>query len=91
MAQVPADITVTCNSAIPNAPSLTAMDACDNGSITSSLEQFPQIVNCPLSDMVITRNWIAIDMAGNRDTVSQLITVMGNQPPTFTGTLMNEF
>jgi gliding motility-associated-like protein len=90
MAQVPADITVTCNSAIPNAPSLTAMDACDNGSITSSLEQFPQIVNCPLSDMVITRNWIAIDMAGNRDTVSQLITVMGNQPPTFTGTLMNE-
>lgn len=90
MSQVPADITVNCASDIPVVPVLQATDECDDDTYTASSAQFPQIDDCPLTNMEITRQWFVEDLTGNGDTVTQIITVIGNQSPTFTGTLLDE-
>ncbi len=77
---VPADITVSCDSVPPPAMP-TASDVCD----TTVVIQFDQQITAGSCDdgYTITRIWTAIDGCGNQADSSQLITVIDTIAPVF--------
>ena len=76
---VPADITVSCD-AIPDAPTLTATDACSSATVVFS----QSITNDGCAgNYTITRTWTATDVCGNSNPQTQTITVQDITAPTF--------
>ena len=76
---VPANTTVECGQ-VPNAPFVSATDACDENPNVS----FNQTVTegCPYT---ITRTWTATDACGNANTLVQVITVVDTTLPVLSG------
>src|SRR5690606_40550863 len=83
---LPTNTTVSCNN-IPNAPTITATDTCDNN-VTVAYTQTTagQNDSCG-SEYTITRKWTATDCAGNSRSHTQIITVEDTTAPVFAGTL----
>ena len=79
----PANVTVTCGN-IPAGSPLPATDNCDQAVVSTGQ---PADNNAGLSACgtgQIIRTWTATDCAGNSSSVSQVITVVDNIPPTLT-------
>lgn len=77
--EVPADITVAACAAIPAAPAVTIMDCDPAASMTTA-----DVVNdgeCP-KEMIITREFKAVDCSGNETKKYQTIHVIDNVAPT---------
>ncbi len=83
---VPADVTVECN-AIPAQPMLTATDNCSATNMVTIVrnEVKETIPGACVNNYRLRRSWTATDECGNKTTVEQLITVVDNTRPTFTG------
>ncbi|MBL7818002.1 MAG: gliding motility-associated C-terminal domain-containing protein, partial [Saprospiraceae bacterium] len=82
LANVPTNITINCNDAIPAPANVTATDICDpNVRITS--RDVRANGNCP-NNFVITRIWTATDACGNTATASQTITAVDTGVPVLT-------
>ncbi|MEY3052651.1 MAG: hypothetical protein RLY31_2436 [Bacteroidota bacterium] len=78
---VPPNLTVSCQD-IPTGGPLAAEDACD-GTLTTTASPVDDLSGLsPCGTGTILRTWTATDCAGNSTTVSQLITVIDNSPPT---------
>jgi hypothetical protein len=77
LVNVPQDITVNLSNAqtVPTAPTLQATDNCDNSVDVTFRENRVAGANCGYS---IVRTWIATDNCGNRDAMTQTITVIDN-------------
>ena len=69
-----------CN-AVPNAPLLTATDACD-GNVAVDYFEWRDNGACD-SEYTITRKWTAVDACNNEAIVMQIISVSDNDGPTF--------
>ena len=79
---VPADITITCETPIPGVPDVTATDNCtDPVDVIYTSAILPG--NCPQA-YTITRTWSASDECGNETVETQTITVVDDEAPTFT-------
>jgi hypothetical protein len=76
----PADATVECDD-IPDAPTLTATDNCDND-VDVSFSETSSLDEC--GEGTITRTWTATDCAGNTASHTQTLTVEDTTPPVFT-------
>ena len=76
----PQDVTVSCD-AIPAPAIVTATDNCSGVTVAFNQTEVPGI--CPQAK-VITRTWTATDFCGNKDTCSQVITVVDNTAPVIT-------
>jgi hypothetical protein len=74
---VPEDITVECDQ-VPSIPTPSATDNCCGATLSYFDRKTPG--TC-LHEYTITRTWSAVDSCGNKDTESQLITVIDNTPP----------
>jgi len=83
---LPQDMSVECD-AIPNAPTLTASDNCDDNVDVTFSEESTQGNNntCEGGRYQITRTWVARDDCGNRTTHTQIITVDDTTAPEQTG------
>lgn len=79
---MPGDTTVQCN-ALPPAPTVTALDACQ-GSIPAALTETIATGLCPGS-YVLTRTWTATDGCGNSTSASQDVSVMDTTDPVLVG------
>jgi gliding motility-associated-like protein/uncharacterized repeat protein (TIGR01451 family) len=80
LANVPADLTITCNASIPPS-TVTASDNCvANPLIFIDLDT--TVLACGLR---IRRTWTAIDVCNNLATATQIITVNDAAPPVLTG------
>ncbi|MFT4985506.1 MAG: hypothetical protein ACI8U0_001141, partial [Flavobacteriales bacterium] len=82
MSECPSDITVQCD-AIPDVPTITALDNCSGVVPVTFEESAEQSQDCP-DEQVITRIWTADDECLNRFTCTQIITVVDTTDPTFT-------
>jgi hypothetical protein len=82
LAGVPPDVTAACD-AIPDAPAVTATDACD-ASVTPVLSTSTTPGSCPQT-YTLTRTWTATDDCGNASTAAQVITVQDTTKPVVTG------
>ena len=76
----PADLVLQCASDVPPAIDITTTDNCD-GPITASptIQVFP---GTSVNDFVEVRTWTFTDQCSNSTSVSQVITVQDNTPPT---------
>ena len=74
----PADVSVPCVADIPAMISLTYTNDCSGGGSVVGTDS-PLSGSCPAT---ITRTWTVTDACGNAATVTQLITVNDNIPPT---------
>jgi gliding motility-associated-like protein len=74
------DVEVTCDSEVPKAVKLTAMDVCDLSPDIIFKETFQIVDPCT---KIITRTWEATDDCGNIATEKQIITVADKTPPEF--------
>jgi len=73
---IPADVTIQCGQSLPPLVLPTASDACGYAFVTY-LGQVASGSGCA-ADYTVTRNWEAEDLCGNTASVSQVITVQGN-------------
>ena len=81
---VPQDESVDCGADLPAAANVTAEDNCSDVTISFD-EIIPDANNCQ-STYTVIRTWTATDACGNAASVSQNITVNGdNTPPTLVG------
>ena len=78
----PADISLSCDAAIPAPASVTASDDC--GSATVTYTQDSTAGGCA-NDYTLTRTWVATDDCGNANSCVQTITVSDNTAPTLVG------
>ena len=76
---LPEHITIDCNAAIPPAPEVGAIDACD-GVVPVQLSQFIEFAGC---SQIITRIWSATDACGNQVTAMRTVTVTDLTAPEF--------
>ena len=84
--QLPADITVECDS-VPTAPTIKAEDNCDdNPQVVFNENITGQDDDCA-AEYTITRTWTVTDCAGNSSEHVQTITVQDTTDPTFTSQL----
>jgi hypothetical protein len=78
----PEDMSVECDAAIPDAPTLTAADNCGGAAVTGPVEvAIPG--NCP-NEYKLSRTWTATDECGLSTTCEQVITVVDTTPPELT-------
>lgn len=85
LSDIPADVTVECNS-VPVAASPTATDNCDT-KVAISFNESRVNGSCPDS-YTLTRTWTATDDTGNESSQSQTITVQDIIAPEVTATLV---
>ncbi|MBL7816022.1 MAG: gliding motility-associated C-terminal domain-containing protein [Saprospiraceae bacterium] len=83
LADVPANVTITCNGDMPTAPTVTATDNCTGGTPTVRMTEATTNEVCA-NRKTVTRTWTATDACGNTATASQVITVNDNIVPVFT-------
>ncbi|RAJ06992.1 gliding motility-associated-like protein [Chitinophaga skermanii] len=84
---VPANVTVECDQ-IPAIVTPTATDNCAGNVTVTLIGEVKSNIVCATS-YTLTRTWVAADVCGNRDTVSQVITVEDHSLPTFNNTPAN--
>ena len=77
---IPADVTISCDDAIPNPPNVTAFDECP-GIYMDYDEVSTQNYIGACESYTITRTWIASDLCGNQTIEQQNITVVDNTKP----------
>jgi subtilisin-like proprotein convertase family protein len=85
LVNVPADITVSCNTTLPGDPgNITATDNCDTPVIiyTTTTTQSGNPNNCANYSYTFTQTWTASDNSSNSSSVSRVITVVDNVAPT---------
>ena len=88
LSDMPANITLACDEAIPTDPMITATDDCTADIIVSLMETDDMAV-CP-ADRIITRTWTATDECDNEVTYTQTITIEADvDMPTFVEALPN--
>ena len=80
---VPADITVECDSVPAPATGVTASDNCDTGPVVS-FAQVETNGSCA-GRYTLTRTWTATDSCGNSRSQSQLVTVIDTTDPVLHG------
>lgn len=78
----PADVTISCDESIPLIPTLTATDNCDADVEVLFSERVIQSPTCRINFQLL-RTWIAVDDCGNKNSVSQTITVEDSTIPVF--------
>ena len=88
LANVPANITVTCTADVPTAATLTATDACNTAAPTVTVNDVVSNETC-VNRKTITRTWTATDACGNSATGVQVITVNDNVAPVLAGVPAN--
>lgn len=76
---VPQNVTIDCNAAIPPAPVVGAIDACE-GVRPVQLSQFTEFTGC---SQIITRIWSASDACGNQVTAVRTVTITDLSAPQF--------
>ena len=81
-AGAPSDLTVTCESAIPSAPVLTATDNC-GGTIAVDYLEWRDNGTCA-NTYTLTRKWSAADACGNEVIAMQFISISDDVAPTVT-------
>lgn len=79
LSSLPGDLTVECGS-VPDAPALTASDACDPSPALSFTET--SIPGGCGGEFTIVRTWLATDACGNALSHSQQVEVRDRTPPT---------
>ncbi len=77
---VPADITIGCDDAVPTPPNVTAFDECP-GIFIDFDETSSQHYSGACESYTITRTWVATDLCGNQTSATQDITVVDNTKP----------
>jgi len=77
---VPADLTISCDDAVPNPSQVLAYDACP-GIYIHFEETTNEHVNGACSSFTITRTWTATDLCGNETIGDQIITIQDQTPP----------
>ena len=77
---VPADVTIGCDDAVPTPPNVTAFDECP-GIFIDFDEVSSQHYGGACESYTITRTWTATDLCGNQATDTQEITVVDNTKP----------
>ncbi len=80
---VPADVTLSCDVAIPPVVNPPATDKCDPQVIVTFIESKLN-GNCPQA-YTLTRTWTATDDCGNTAKATQKITIIDSQPPVISG------
>ena len=78
---LPTNISLTCNDAIPEATTLTAVDNCDPNVSVSFEEVSTNDANC-IDGYTITRTWSTVDCSGNSNEHIQIITIPPTEPIT---------
>jgi uncharacterized repeat protein (TIGR01451 family) len=77
---VPADLTISCDDAIPVAPTVTGFDQCP-GIYMDFAETTTQNFVGACGSYTITRTWTATDFCGNTTSDNQLVTVLDLTKP----------
>jgi len=78
---VPLDVTINCGEAIPNPPTVTVSDNCENDLVPVLMsESGPDYCD---DGILLTRTWSATDACGNSTSEVQLIFLFDNDPPVF--------
>ncbi len=82
---LPVDVTLTCGSTVPSAPTVTATDFCTPNVSVVLTETTTKTNNNSCSDYsyIVTRTWKATDNCGNTSTYTQKTTVLDNAGPVF--------
>jgi len=82
---LPVDVTLTCGSTVPAAPTVLATDFCDPSVTVVLTETSTKTNNSSCSDFsyIVTRTWKATDDCGNTSTYTQKTTVLDNAGPSF--------
>ena len=80
LTNVPADLTISCDDAIPVAPTIVAFDECP-GIFIDFDEESNQIFAGACESYTITRTWTATDFCGNATVEKQVITVKDQTKP----------
>lgn len=80
LTNVPADLTISCDDAVPSAPVVTAFDQCP-GIYMDFEEASSQNFFGGCGSYTITRTWTATDFCGNAATSHQNITVLDQTKP----------
>ena len=81
--QIPADLTINCESPVPANVNPTATDKCDP-SVTVAYNEVKTNGSCPQS-YTLVRTWTATDDCNNTAKATQKITVIDNQAPVIVG------
>jgi hypothetical protein len=76
IANVPANITITCGTSIPAKPSLFAADNCSGSIVPTCVETYT--AGTCAGKSAITRTWTATDACGNKSVATQQITIVGS-------------
>ncbi len=86
LANVPSDLTISCDSVPMASTMVTATDNCDATPMVTFNENSTQTATGACSDFnyVISRTWTATDNCGNELMSTQIITVEDKKDPTFT-------
>lgn len=79
IANLPGNITISCDDNIPSPPLVFGLDACPG--IYISFEEQSTKENGACSNYTITRTWTATDLCGNANTESRTITVEDASSP----------
>lgn len=83
LAGVPANSSISCTTAIPVPPAVTATDNCD---ASVSVTMTPSFIGDPTTGcFTLVRTWTATDDCGNTATAVQSIVVFDNQGPVLVG------
>lgn len=84
--EIPADITVQCDSPPPAAGGGSCEDDCDESPSAPTFSETYSVPQSCSSDgviQVVVRSWTCVDSSNNPDTVSQTITIVDEQDPVF--------
>lgn len=76
---LPENVTIDCNTSVPPAPQVGAIDAC-NGVVPVHLSQIIEFAGC---SQIITRIWSAVDDCGNQVTALRTVTITDLTAPEF--------
>jgi len=82
---LPPNITIECDVAVPVAPTITATDNCDT-QVPVTFNQTTVLGSCPQSSVII-RSWSANDDCGNVVSYSYTITIRDTKVPVLVGIL----
>lgn len=82
--QMPADVTVSCDEAVPPVPDVGATDNCATDLSPVYDEETTPLGNCPGTNYTIIRTWTVSDDCGNESQIQQVVKVADETGPTFT-------